>query len=64
MIKWKKKKKKSEPEIVTYDYKRGSTETSVPVSITLRISKNWANSRAVAASGSSALNFDHISELI
>ena len=58
------KKKKRKKEIVTYDYKRGSTETSIPVSITLRISENWANSRAVATSRTSALNFDHISELI
>ena len=56
--------KKSEPEIVTYDCDRGSTETSVHVSITLRISRNWPSSRAVTASCSSALHFDHISELI
>lgn len=56
--------KKSEPEIVTYDCNRGSTETSVRASITLRISRNWPSSRAVTASCSSALHFDHISELI
>ena len=56
MINW---KKKNEPEIVTYDYNRGSKETSIPVSITLRISKTWTNSRAVAARGTRALQFDH-----
>lgn len=54
----------NECEVVTCEYHRIRQKTSWPVTITRRNSKSCETNRAVAESGTNALNFDHIFQVM